>query len=353
MCSEFIAAACARRCPSACRSRCCIRVRTSRPSGRTADRGPPRAARDRRPAARRVREPARRAQGPGRADPGDGAGPAPRARAHPADRRRRARTEATLERWPRDAPPGSVVFAGQVSEADLPRYYAPATCSRCRAARGCGGLEVEGWGNVFIEAAACGRPVVVGDSGGARESLVDGETGMLVDGARRRTGGRRRRRRCSPTRPAPRRWATPAASGSSATTRGRAIAAHARGLAARGGGVAPEGRSFVRRAVRRGYPRVMRPDRSRRPPLPQLRRARESPTRTGAASASARSRTRRPSAEPAADPGRPCRGRAAGRAERATAERPARAPSGRAPSASTRTRSSSTPVPSAARRSRR
>jgi ribosomal protein L40E len=30
-----------------------------------------------------------------------------------------------------------------------------------------GGLEVEGWGNVFIEAAACGRPVVVGDSGGA------------------------------------------------------------------------------------------------------------------------------------------------------------------------------------------
>jgi phosphatidyl-myo-inositol dimannoside synthase len=49
---------------------------------------------------------------------------------------------------------------------------------RTRAA----GLEVEGWGNVFIEAAACGRPVVVGDSGGAREALVDGETGLLVDG---------------------------------------------------------------------------------------------------------------------------------------------------------------------------
>jgi phosphatidylinositol alpha-1,6-mannosyltransferase len=45
-----------------------------------------------------------------------------------------------------------------------------------------GGLEVEGWGNVFIEAAACGRPVIVGDSGGAREALVDGETGTLVDG---------------------------------------------------------------------------------------------------------------------------------------------------------------------------
>jgi phosphatidylinositol alpha-1,6-mannosyltransferase len=36
---------------------------------------------------------------------------------------------------------------------------------------------------VFIEAAACGRPVVVGDSGGARESLIPGETGCLVDGA--------------------------------------------------------------------------------------------------------------------------------------------------------------------------
>jgi phosphatidylinositol alpha-1,6-mannosyltransferase len=47
-----------------------------------------------------------------------------------------------------------------------------------------GGFEVEGWGNVFIEAAACGRPVVVGDSGGAREALVDGETGILVRGSR-------------------------------------------------------------------------------------------------------------------------------------------------------------------------
>jgi phosphatidyl-myo-inositol dimannoside synthase len=36
---------------------------------------------------------------------------------------------------------------------------------------------------VFVEAAACARPVVVGDSGGAREALVDGETGLLVDGA--------------------------------------------------------------------------------------------------------------------------------------------------------------------------
>jgi phosphatidylinositol alpha-1,6-mannosyltransferase len=79
-------------------------------------------------------------------------------------------------------PPGSVVFAGQVSEEDLPRYYRAGEvfAMPCRTRHG--GLEVEGWGNVFIEAAACGVPVVAGDSGGAREALVDGATGLLVDG---------------------------------------------------------------------------------------------------------------------------------------------------------------------------
>lgn len=87
-----------------------------------------------------------------------------------------------LEALASGAPTGSVVFAGQVSEADLPRYYRAGHvfAMPCRSRKG--GFEVEGWGNVFIEAAACGRPVVVGDSGGAREALVDGETGTLVDG---------------------------------------------------------------------------------------------------------------------------------------------------------------------------
>ncbi len=78
----------------------------------------------------------------------------------------------------------AVVFAGQVPEDDLPRYYAIGDVFAMPCRTRLGGLEVEGWGNVFIEAAACGRPVVVGDSGGARESLVDGETGILVDGKR-------------------------------------------------------------------------------------------------------------------------------------------------------------------------
>jgi phosphatidylinositol alpha-1,6-mannosyltransferase len=81
-----------------------------------------------------------------------------------------------------DAPDGSVVFTGQVPEADLPRYYALGDVFAMPCRTRLAGMEVEGWGNVFIEAAACAKPVVVGDSGGAREALVDGETGILVDG---------------------------------------------------------------------------------------------------------------------------------------------------------------------------
>src|SRR5439155_272742 len=89
---------------------------------------------------------------------------------------------STLERMAALAPSGSVVFAGQVSEAELPTYYAAGDVFAMPCRTRLGGLEVEGWGNVFIEAAACGRPVVVGDSGGARESVVDGGTGILVEG---------------------------------------------------------------------------------------------------------------------------------------------------------------------------
>jgi phosphatidylinositol alpha-1,6-mannosyltransferase len=77
---------------------------------------------------------------------------------------------------------GSVVFAGQVSDGDLPRYYALGDVFAMPCRSRLAGMEVEGWGNVFIEASACARPIVVGDSGGARETVIDGETGLLVDG---------------------------------------------------------------------------------------------------------------------------------------------------------------------------
>jgi len=43
-----------------------------------------------------------------------------------------------------------------------------------------GGLEVEGLGLVFLEAAASGLPVLAGDSGGSPETVIPGETGFVV-----------------------------------------------------------------------------------------------------------------------------------------------------------------------------
>ncbi len=90
--------------------------------------------------------------------------------------------EGRLRRLAGGAPAGAVSFTGEVSDDDLPRYYAAGDVFAMPCRSRLGGLEVEGWGNVFLEAAATRRPVVAGDSGGAREALVPGETGLLVDG---------------------------------------------------------------------------------------------------------------------------------------------------------------------------
>ena len=42
-------------------------------------------------------------------------------------------------------------------------------------------MEAEGFGIVFVEAGACGVPVVAGRSGGSHEAVVDGETGFLFE----------------------------------------------------------------------------------------------------------------------------------------------------------------------------
>ena len=44
------------------------------------------------------------------------------------------------------------------------------------------GLEVEGLGIVYLEASACGLPVIVGNSGGAVDAVKDKTTGLIVDG---------------------------------------------------------------------------------------------------------------------------------------------------------------------------
>jgi len=50
----------------------------------------------------------------------------------------------------------------------------------CRTRRG--GLDVEGLGIVYLEASATGLPVIGGDSGGAPDAILPGETGYVVGG---------------------------------------------------------------------------------------------------------------------------------------------------------------------------
>jgi phosphatidylinositol alpha-1,6-mannosyltransferase len=74
-----------------------------------------------------------------------------------------------------------VHLPGEVSAAELRLWLQAADVfagpSRTRYA----GLEVEGFGIVYAEAALTGLPVVAGRSGGAPESVVEGETGFVVD----------------------------------------------------------------------------------------------------------------------------------------------------------------------------
>ncbi|MFC5662346.1 glycosyltransferase family 4 protein [Kitasatospora misakiensis] len=82
----------------------------------------------------------------------------------------------------RHTDPGAVVFAGGREHAQTPAAYAAADvfAMPCRTRRG--GLEAEGLGIVFLEAAATGLPVVVGRSGGAPDAVLDGVNGTVVDG---------------------------------------------------------------------------------------------------------------------------------------------------------------------------
>ncbi|MER6561311.1 glycosyltransferase family 4 protein [Streptomyces sp. NPDC001027] len=94
----------------------------------------------------------------------------------------RGPAEARLHKLVRRHAPDAVRFAGGVAHAETPPYYAAADvfAMPCRTRKA--GLEAEGLGIVFLEAAASGLTVVVGDSGGAPDTVVDGATGIVVDG---------------------------------------------------------------------------------------------------------------------------------------------------------------------------
>jgi phosphatidyl-myo-inositol dimannoside synthase len=76
----------------------------------------------------------------------------------------------------------AVHFTGSVPFAELPAHYAAGDvfAMPCRTRRR--GLDVEGLGIVYLEASATGLPVVGGDSGGAPDAILDGETGYVVPG---------------------------------------------------------------------------------------------------------------------------------------------------------------------------
>ncbi|MFE9029768.1 glycosyltransferase family 4 protein [Streptomyces iakyrus] len=76
----------------------------------------------------------------------------------------------------------AVRFTGAVPWSELPAHYGAGDvfAMPCRTRRG--GLDVEGLGIVYLEASATGLPVVAGDSGGAPDAVLDGETGWVVRG---------------------------------------------------------------------------------------------------------------------------------------------------------------------------
>ncbi|MFJ2627357.1 glycosyltransferase family 4 protein [Streptomyces sp. NPDC087532] len=90
--------------------------------------------------------------------------------------------EARLRKMAGRLDGSAVRFVGGKSHTETPAYYAAADvfAMPCRTRKG--GLEAEGLGIVFLEAAASGVPVVVGDSGGAPDTVLDGRTGRVVDG---------------------------------------------------------------------------------------------------------------------------------------------------------------------------
>ncbi|MCT2593321.1 glycosyltransferase family 4 protein [Streptomyces sp. N2-109] len=76
----------------------------------------------------------------------------------------------------------SVRFTGAVPWEELAAHHGAGDvfAMPCRTRRG--GLDVEGLGIVYLEASASGLPVVAGDSGGAPDAVLDGETGWVVPG---------------------------------------------------------------------------------------------------------------------------------------------------------------------------
>ncbi|MCB0962823.1 MAG: glycosyltransferase family 4 protein [Acidimicrobiales bacterium] len=74
-----------------------------------------------------------------------------------------------------------VRLVGRVDDDDLPGLYGAADVFVMDCRNRWAGLEQEGFGIVFLEAAACGVPQIAGASGGAAEAVAHDVTGLVVD----------------------------------------------------------------------------------------------------------------------------------------------------------------------------
>ena len=75
-----------------------------------------------------------------------------------------------------------ISFLGRARYQELPRLISLAEIFAMPSRSRLAGLEVEGLGIVYLEASACGLPIVGGIAGGAPDALIEGETGFAVDG---------------------------------------------------------------------------------------------------------------------------------------------------------------------------
>jgi phosphatidylinositol alpha-1,6-mannosyltransferase len=88
---------------------------------------------------------------------------------------------AELEKLARDLDVAkSVVFTGKIAWEELPAHFAAGDVFAMPCRTRWGGLDVEGLGIVYLEASASGLPVIAGDSGGAPDAVLEGETGYVV-----------------------------------------------------------------------------------------------------------------------------------------------------------------------------
>ena len=90
----------------------------------------------------------------------------------------RARLESLVRHYDLEE---CVRFVGRVEETRIAEYYRLADCVVLCSREDWLTPNVEGFGLVFLEAAATGKPAIAGESGGISDAVVNGTTGWLVD----------------------------------------------------------------------------------------------------------------------------------------------------------------------------